>query len=241
MEVDIFIPCFIDQTSPETAINMIKILEKLGVKSNYNPEQSCCGQMAFNSGFWDEAKVLGEKFIHDFSNNRPIVSPSASCMGMVKNHYNKLFHNTSLHNEYKILRENIFEFSDFVVNYLKKEDIGAEFEAKVCYHYSCAAQNEYGLKDEAVRLIKNVKGVEYLEMENPTECCGFGGTFSVKHHAISAAMGEKKVENALKTGADFIISTDSSCLLHQDAYIKKKKLPIKVLHIVDFLAKGIHV
>ncbi len=238
MTVDIFIPCFIDQLFPETGMNMVKILEKFGVEVNYNDNQTCCGQMAFNSGFWDEAKEMGEKFINDFPNNRPIVSPSASCTGFVKNYYDKLFFNTGLHLEYKRLQKNMFEFTDFMVNELKETDIGATFNHKITFHDSCAAKREYGLTDETRILLRNVKGLELIEMEEADTCCGFGGTFSVKHEAISSAMAEQKVQNALKTEAEFIVSTDSSCLMHQEGYIKKHKHDIKTIHIVDILASG---
>ncbi len=239
MIVDAFIPCFIDQAFPDTAFNMIKLLEKLGVEVHYNPNQSCCGQMAFNSGFWDEAKSMGEKFIKDFPNNRPVVSPSASCSGMVKKNYSKLFHNSSLHNEYKILQGNTYEISDFLVNVLKKEDVGAEFNHKVTYHESCASKREYGLTHEARTLLKNVKGLELVEMNEADTCCGFGGTFSVKFEGISTAMVEQKVENALATKAEYIVSTDASCLMNIQAYINKQKLPIKTIHIVDVLAANL--
>ena len=239
MIVDAFIPCFIDQAFPDTAFNMIKLLEKLGVEVHYNPNQSCCGQMAFNSGFWDEAKSMGEKFIKDFPNNRPVVSPSASCSGMVKKNYSKLFHNSSLHNEYKILQGNTYEISDFLVNVLKKEDVGAEFNHKVTYHESCASKREYGLTHEARTLLKNVKGLELVEMNEADTCCGFGGTFSVKFEGISSAMVEQKVENALATEAEYIVSTDASCLMNIQGYIDKQKLPIKTIHIVDVLAANL--
>lgn len=238
MLVDIFIPCFVDQIYPQTGMNMVKILEKSGVDVHYNGNQTCCGQMAFNSGFWDEAKLLGEKFIKDFLNDRPIITPSASCAGMVRNYYPWLFHNTALHYEYKQLKKNLTEFTDFMVNVLKTDDVGAEFNHVVTYHDSCAALREYGLKDEPRKLLRNVKGLELREMKDSDVCCGFGGTFSVKFEPISAAMAEQKVNNALATGAEYIVSTDSSCLMHQQAFIDKHKLPIKTIHIIDLLATG---
>ncbi|MFK5856640.1 MAG: (Fe-S)-binding protein [Bacteroidota bacterium] len=239
MEVDIFIPCFIDQVYPQTGFNMIKVLEKAGVKVHYNPNQTCCGQMAFNAGFWDKAKKLGEKFIGDFDNGRLIVGPSASCIGYVRNGYNELFYNGAFHNEYKQLQRNIYEITDFLVNIVKVTDFGSVFEHKITYHDSCAALREYNLKDEPRQLLKNVKGLELIEMENTHECCGFGGTFSVKFEPISTAMAEQKVHNALDTGAEYIVSTDSSCLMHQYGYIKKHNLPLKVAHVVDVLASGL--
>lgn len=238
MTIDIFIPCFIDQLYPQTAFNMVKILEKLGHTIEYNTNQTCCGQTAFNAGFWDEAKTLGEKFIKDFSNNRAIVGPSASCVGMVRNYYSELFHNTALHIECRQLQKNLFEFTEFLVKELKVLDVGATFEAKVTYHDSCSALREIGIKEEARLLLQNVKGLELIEMKDNETCCGFGGSFSVKHEAISTAIAEQKVNNAIDTGAEYIVSTDLSCLMHMDAYIKKHKLPIKIMHLIDVLASG---
>jgi L-lactate dehydrogenase complex protein LldE len=238
MEVDIFVPCFIDQVYPDTAWNMVKVLEKAGVKVHYNTEQTCCGQMAFNSGYWEDAKKLGEKFIKDFTRGRPVVTPSASCAGYVRNYFDELFYNSALHIECKQLQRNLFEITDFLVNVMKVTDLGAVFEHKVTYHDSCAGQNEYGLASEGRQLLKKVKGLELIEMEESDTCCGFGGTFSVKFEAISTAMAEQKVHHALETGAEYIVSTDSSCLMHQEGYINKHKLPLKVAHIVDVLASG---
>ena len=238
MIVDIFIPCFIDQMYPETGFNMIKILKKLDIEVHYNPEQTCCGQMAFNSGFWDEAKEMGEKFINDFPNNRPIVAPTASCVGMIRNYYGELFHNTALHNEYRQLQKNMFEFTEFLVKVLKVTDLGAEFNAKVTYHDSCSSLGELKSNNEARQLLKNVKGLELVEMKDHDVCCGFGGSLSIKNEAISSAMAEQKVLNAIETGAEYIVSTDLSCLMHQHSYAKKQKLPIKIIHIIDILASG---
>jgi len=238
MLVDLFIPCFIDQIYPETGMNMVRVLEKLGVDVHYNGNQTCCGQMAFNSGFWDEAKAMGEKFIRDFPNDRPIVGPSASCIGFVRNYFPWLFHNTALHYEYKQLRKNIYEFTDFMVNILGKEEVGAIFPHPVVYHSSCASLREYGLKDEPIRLLNHVRGLEIRQMKESDVCCGFGGTFSVKFEPISVAMAEQKVKNALETGAEYIVSTDSSCLMHLQGYIDRHQLPLKTIHIIDVLASG---
>ncbi len=238
MEVDVFIPCFIDQVYPATGINMVKILKKAGIKVNYNPNQTCCGQMAFNSGFMDEAKAIGEKFIKDFPFDRPVVGPSASCAGFIRNYYQQLFHNSALHNEYKQLKRNIYEFSDFMVNVARVIDLGAVFPEKVTFHDSCAAQREYGLTDQPRKLLSKVQGIELIEMEERDVCCGFGGSFTIKHEPISVAMAEQKVSNALATGASYIVSTDASCLMHLDSYIKKNNLPIRTIHLIDVLASG---
>jgi L-lactate dehydrogenase complex protein LldE len=239
MLVDLFIPCFVDQFFPQTGMNMVKVLEKLGVDVHYNKNQTCCGQMAFNSGFWDDAKEMGEKFIRDFPNDRPIVGPSASCAGMVKNYYPWMFHNSGLHYEYKQLRRNFFEFTDFLVNFLRVESVGAKFPHVVTWHDSCAALREYGLKDEGRILLSKVEGLVLREMKNTQVCCGFGGTFSVKFEPVSAAMAEQKVKHAMDTGAEYIVSTDSSCLMHMQGYIDKHGLPIRTIHVIDVLATGL--
>jgi L-lactate dehydrogenase complex protein LldE len=239
MIVDLFIPCFIDQVYPDTALNMVKILEKVGCGVNYNPEQTCCGQPAFNAGYRDECKEVGEKFIREFQNDRYIVTPSASCSGFVKNYYPEMFHNSVLHNEYKQIQKNMFEISDFLVNVLKITDLGAKLEGVATYHDSCAALREYGIKREPRVLLEKVRGLELREMEDTETCCGFGGSFSVKFEPIAVGMGEQKVNNALNTGADYIISTDVSCLMHMDGYAKKQGKNVKMMHLVDVLASGL--
>ncbi len=239
MEIDLFIPCFIDQIYPDTAFNVVKLLKKAGVKVNYNPEQTCCGQPAYNSGYWDETKSLAKKFIKDFPGDRLIVSPSASCTGFIKNYYSELFTKNDL--EYAIqlkLRERLFELTDFLVKKIKFTDFGASFPHKVSYHDACTALREYGVKKEPRELLSKVKGLELIEMEETATCCGFGGTFSAKFKSISSAMTEQKVEHALNTGAEYIISTESSCILNLEGYIKKNNIPIKPIHIADILASG---
>lgn len=238
MNVQIFIPCFVDQLYPETAFNMIKVLEKAGCTVSYNPSQTCCGQPAFNAGFWDEAKSVCTKFIKDFSSNDIIVTPSASCAGFVRNYYTKLFENSSLHHTVIDTSKRIFEFSEFITEVLKIDDIGASLNGKATYHDSCAALRECKIKEGPRKLLSQVKGLEVIEMNDVETCCGFGGTFAVKFEAISVAMGEQKVENALATGAAYLISTDHSCLMHLQGYINQKGYKLKTMHLADVLAGG---
>lgn len=239
MQVELFIPCFIDQFYPETAQNTVRVLEKAGCSVFYNPEQTCCGQPAFNSGYWKEARIVAEKFLHDFSGEKLIVSPSASCTGFVKNYYQNLFiDDLALLKQSEKISENIFELTDFLVNKLQINDLNAGFPHKVTFHDSCAGLREYGIKNEPRKLLEHVKGLELLEMKNTNTCCGFGGTFAAKFHHISTAMTEQKVENALETGAEYIVSTEASCLMNIESYIKKQKLPIKTIHLADVLASG---
>jgi L-lactate dehydrogenase complex protein LldE len=239
MNVDVFIPCFIDQFYPETAFNFIKLLEMAGCKVNYNPEQTCCGQPSFNSGYWKETKTLAIKFLEDFKKSEIIVAPSASCTGFIRNYYSKLFSEDSvLLKKTREITPRIFEFSDFLVNQIGKTDFDAQFNHRVTFHDSCAGLREYGIKKEPRILLQKVKGLELVEMEKLETCCGFGGTFSAKFHSVSTAMTEQKVEHAIKTGAEYIVSTEASCLMNIDAYIRKQKLPIKTIHLADLLAAG---
>lgn len=238
MNVQVFIPCFVDQLFPETAFNMIKVLEKAGCTVSYNTSQTCCGQPAFNAGFWDESKSVCTKFLKDLSGDEYIVSPSASCVGFVRNYYSKLFENSSYHHEVQDTGRRIFELSEFLVNVISKEDFGAVLKGKATYHDSCAGLRECKIKHEPRKLLSNVKGLDLVELQDVETCCGFGGTFAVKFEPISIGMGEQKVENALATGAEFLISTDLSCLMHLKGYINQKGYTLKTMHIADVLAAG---
>lgn len=238
MKVQLFIPCFVDQLYPQTAFNMVKVLEKAGCDVVYNTNQTCCGQPAFNAGFWDEARTVCSKFLKDFEGADYIVAPSASCVGFVRNYYAKLFENSSQHNQVKDLSKRIYEFSEFLVDVLKIENFGAVLNTAATYHDSCAALRECKIKEAPRKLLSNVKGLQLAEMNDVETCCGFGGTFAVKFDAISIGMVDQKVTNAGATGAALIISTDLSCLMHIDGYIKGKDLPLQTMHIADVLASG---
>ena len=238
MKVQLFIPCFVDQLYPETAFNMVKVLEKACCDVTYNTNQTCCGQPGFNAGFWNEAKEVATKFLKDFEGTDYIVAPSASCVGFVRNYYSGLFANSSLHNNVKDLSKRIFEFTEFLTDVLKIENYGAIFNAKATYHDSCAALRECKIKEGPRKLLQKVKGLELAEMDETETCCGFGGSFAIKFEAISIAMADQKVQHALATNAEYIISTDLSCLMHLDGYINKKNLPVKTIHIADVLASG---
>ncbi|MDP9229821.1 MAG: (Fe-S)-binding protein [Bacteroidota bacterium] len=238
MNIQLFIPCFVDQLYPQTAFNMIKVLEKTGCTVTYNTNQTCCGQPAFNAGFWNEAKDVCSKFIKDFSGSDYIVAPSASCVGFVRNYYSGLFDNSSVHNNVKDLSKRVYEFSEFMVQVLQIQNVGATLHGKATYHDSCAGLRECKIKKEPRLLLSFVKGLEVTEMNDVETCCGFGGTFAIKFEPISMAMAEQKVDNALATGAEYIISTDLSCLMHIDGYIKNKGYSLKSMHIADVLASG---
>lgn len=238
MNVHVFIPCFVDQLYPEAGFNTIKVLERAGCNVSYNPAQTCCGQPAFNAGYWGESREVCNKFINDFSDANYVVVPSASCAGFIKNYFPKIFDNASNQTEITQFQTKVFELSDFLVNILKVENLGARLEGKATFHDSCAALRECHIKSEPRKLLKNVLGLDLIELKENETCCGFGGTFAVKFEDISVAMGEQKAQHVLNTGAQILISTDLSCLMHIDGIIGTKNYPVKSMHLADVLASG---
>ena len=238
MTVQLFVPCFIDQLYPQVAFNTVKVLEKAGCEVKYNTNQTCCGQPAFNAGFWGESKDVCTKFVQDFDTADYIVSPSASCTGFVRNNYGKLFENNAFQSPAKKVTNQIFELAEFLVKILKVTDVGAEFNAKVTYHDSCAALRECNIKDEPRALLAAVKGLELVEMKETTTCGGFGGSLAVKYDTISVAMADQKIDNAIATEAEYIVSTDTSCLMHLEGRINFNGKAIKIIHLADILASG---
>jgi L-lactate dehydrogenase complex protein LldE len=241
--VDIFIPCFVDQLYPHTALNMVKVLEAVGCQVHYNASQTCCGQPAYNAGYKQQSRDIADKFLTDFaaptSAPRYVVSPSASCVGMVRNSYSHLYAGTPESARCSAVQQRTYELTEFLVDVLGIKEIPkAKLAGRYTYHDSCSALRECGIRAAPRQLLDSVAGLERIEMAETTTCCGFGGTFAVKFEAISVAMAQQKVEHALATGADYLVSTDVSCLMHLEAYIRREKLGIKTLHIADVLASG---
>jgi L-lactate dehydrogenase complex protein LldE len=238
MKVQLFIPCFIDQLYPQVAFNTVKVLEKAGCTVAYNTQQTCCGQPAFNAGFWGESKDVCTKFVQDFDGADYIVSPSASCAGFIRNNYGKLFENNAFQSPAKKVSSQIFELSEFLVKILGITELGASFNGKATFHDSCAGLRECNIKAEPRVLLSQVTGLELVEMNDTETCCGFGGSFAVKYDTISVAMADQKIDNAIATEAEFIISTDMSCLMHLDGRINHHGQQMKVIHLADVLASG---
>jgi L-lactate dehydrogenase complex protein LldE len=238
MKVQLFIPCFIDQLYPQVAFNTVKILEKAGCTVSYNTQQTCCGQPAFNAGFWGESKDVCTKFVQDFDGADYIVSPSASCAGFIRNNYGKLFENNAFQSPAKKVSSQIFELSEFLVKILGVTALGASFNGKATFHDSCAGLRECNIKAEPRALLSQVNGLELVEMNETETCCGFGGSFAVKYDTISVAMADQKIDHAIATEAEYIISTDMSCLMHLDGRINFNGQQIKVIHLADVLASG---
>lgn len=238
MNVQLFIPCFVDQLYPEIGMHTARLLEMAGCTVSYNANQTCCGQPAYNAGFLQDARKVSEKFIADFAGTDYIVAPSGSCVGYVRGSFEEMFNNTSCHNDARQITKRIYDLSEFLIDVLKKDDFGATLNGVATYHDACGALRECGIKAGPRQLLSKVKGLELREMKECETCCGFGGTFAVKYEPISIGMAQTKVNSALETGAEYMISTDISCLMHMDAYIRKAGIPLRVMHLAEVLASG---
>ena len=238
LKVDIFIPCLIDQYYPDIAHNMIKVLERLGCDVQYNAEQTCCGRIAFEDGYWDHCKEVGEKLIMELQHERYIVCPGAACTATVKCQYPALFHNSSMHNQYKSVQKHMFEFSDFLVNVMNASDIGARYNAKAVMFDACKAVHELKIRSAPRLLLSKVRELTLIETPSTYTCCGMSGGLDRNNEKLAVEIGSKIIQDFIAVGADTIISTDMDCLMHFDSIIKKNNWPIKVAHLADVLASG---
>lgn len=236
MTITLFIPCFIDTFYPQVGVSMVKILERLGHTIEVPVELTCCGQPAFNSGCWMEARLVAEKVLLRLRKAEVIVIASGSCGAMVKNYYPELFAGTALEAEARSVAERCFEFSEFLVDRLGVTDVGARFQARVTYHDGCHSLREMNIREAPRHLLAQVKGIELIEMKQVV-CCGFGGTFSAKYPAISTAMGEVKCAAVEETQADYIVSSDSSCLMHIQGLLDRQGKKVRGIHLAEILAQ----
>ena len=238
MTVTLFIPCFVDLMFPQVGISMVNILERLGHTIDYPEELACCGQPAFNSGYWPEARSVAVKVLHRLKDAEVVVIASGSCGAMLKVFYRELFEGTDHAEAAAQLSSKCYEFSDFLVSKLGIADLGARFPAKVTFHDGCHGLRELGIKRPARQLLDKVQGLQLIEMSDVETCCGFGGTFATKFPMISTAMGEVKCASALETGADYIVSNDSSCLMHLQGLLSRQGSKLKTIHLAEVLAQS---
>lgn len=235
-EVALFIPCYIDQFFPKIAQSTARLLAKYGVPVVYPEEQTCCGQPAFNSGYWEEARGVIHHFCDVFEKYRYIVCPSGSCTAMCR----IFFGHVDPDERIVGVGRRVFELTEFLVEVLGVSDTGASFPHKVTMHSGCHGRRELGILEQPLKLLGNVKGMTYCELPNIEECCGFGGTFSVKMPGTSIAMGKTKVENIVKSGADVVCSVDISCLMHVGGILRRNPdtRHIQTIHIAEILTSG---
>lgn len=238
LRVALFITCLGDQFFPQVGECAVRVLRRLGVEVTFNPAQTCCGQPAFNTGFRQEAREVAARVLDLFDEADYVVAPSGSCTSMVRVFYPELFADDPERlRKVEQLRARFFEFSEFLVKVLKVEDVGASFRRRVTYHDSCHLLRELGIEEEPRRLIRAVRGVELVEMQDHRLCCGFGGSFSVKFPEVSVAMAEDKLRAAADQGVAYLVANDSGCLMHLAGVIHRQDLPLQTLHLAELLAK----
>lgn len=235
--VSLFIQCLVDTMFPKTGEAMITVLERLGIPYNFPSNQTCCGQPAYNSGYKREAAAAAKHFVKIFEKSEIIICPSGSCVHMVRHHYPELLKEDPKLQEKAIeIGRKTFEFTQYLVDELNITDVDSSFEGSVTYHDSCHLSRGLGIIEQPRTLLKNIKGLELVEMKDSDTCCGFGGTFSVNYPEISTSMVDDKIANILESGAETVVGCDISCLMNILGRISRRKENVKVLHIAQVLA-----
>jgi L-lactate dehydrogenase complex protein LldE len=236
LKVSLLVTCLADNFFPHVAVATVRLLRRLGVEVEFPAAQTCCGQPQFNSGYPVHARELARHAIRTFSGEQHVVTPSGSCAAMVKLEYPELFHGDRVwSHRAQDLSRRTHELSDFLVNVLKLEDVGARFEGKATYHMACHLRG-LGVTTEPERLLRKVKGLELVPLERADECCGFGGSFSVRYPAISGAMVQDKAGFIEQTGADVVVATDAGCLMNILGCLRRRGSRVRALHLAEVLA-----
>jgi L-lactate dehydrogenase complex protein LldE len=236
----LFITCFNDTLFPQTGRAVVSLLERLGVAIDFPLEQTCCGQMHFNTGYADEAVPLVRRFVRAFADSEVVVSPSASCVGMVRDLYPRvaaLSGDARLQDEVEALRPRVLELSELLVDRMGVADVGAFFPHRVTYHPTCHSLRMLHLGDRPKRLLRAVKGIELVDLPEARECCGFGGTFAIKNADTSIAMLSDKIRTILDTGAEVCASADNSCLMHIGGALSRQRAGVRPMHVAEILAQ----
>ena len=239
MRISLFITCYNDTLFPETGRAVVHLLERLGVEVEFRPRQTCCGQMHANTGFRSEAFSQAKRLVRLYADAEAVVIPSSSCVAMIRDQYSGLFDelgDEALHREFATLVPRVYELSEFLVDKLGVEDVGAYFPHRVTYHASCHGVRALHLGDKPYRLLGKVRGLELAELANVDRCCGFGGTFSVKNGEVSSAMMTAKLQDVLATRAEYCTALDNSCLMHLGGAMHREYAGMRTLHMAQILA-----
>ncbi len=239
VRIALFITCFNDTLFPRTGRAVVELLERLGHEVVFPAEQTCCGQMHFNTGYVDEATALVRRFARVFAGEEVIVCPSGSCAGMVRDAYPRvaeLARDEELARDVRALGERVFELSELLVDVLGVEDVGAYYPHRVTYHPTCHSLRLLEVGDKPLRLLRAVRGLELIELGEPFECCGFGGTFAVKNADVSTAMLADKVRHVLDTRAEVCAAADNSCLMHIGGGLARLRTGTRTVHLAEILA-----
>lgn len=235
MQVALFITCLLDAFYPRVGQSSVRVLERLGVRVEFPTAQTCCGQPAYNSGFEDEARIAASTLLDAFRDSERVVSPSGSCVAMVRNYIPGLFADTARAEEARALANKTFELCEFLVDELGVVDVGAKLQSRATYHPSCHGSRGLGVREQPLTLLRHVDGLELVDLPYAEDCCGFGGTFAVKFGELSEDMGRTKARHAAETGADILTGIDMSCLMHIGGVLRRGEAPMKVMHVAEIL------
>jgi len=247
VKASIFITCICDGIYPRVGEAMVRVLEQQGVELDFPTGQTCCGQPALTSGYWDDAREIAKTLLDTFKDSPCVVTPAGSCLAAIKEFYPVLFEKDKYYyNLSKELIGKIHEFSEFLVEVLQVTKARERFPYpfpyrfphRVTYHSSCHPRRFLGIDQHMYTLLKNVKDLDFVPLTHEEQCCGFGGTFSVKMPEISEAMVDAKVADILNTGADVVVGTDLSCLMNIDGRLRKQGSKVRVMHIAELLDEG---
>jgi len=236
MEASLFITCLGDLFEPSIGVAMVRLLRKHGVALDFPEGQTCCGQPAFNTGNWDEARLVARRMMNVFEGSEYVVSPSASCTAMVREQFPVLFANEARELERaRSLASRTYEFIEFLVKVLGVTEPNARFDGTLTYHYTCH-QRALGLTEEAENLVRRIEGATYVPLERKEQCCGFGGAFAVKVSDVSGSMVNDKVDCIIRTGADAVVVNDTGCIMNIGGALRRRNVPIRVVHLARILA-----
>jgi L-lactate dehydrogenase complex protein LldE len=239
MRTSLFITCYNDTLYPETGRAVVRLLERLGVDLDFQPKQTCCGQMHANTGFRAEAFSQAKRFIRLYQDAETVVVPSSSCVAMIRDQYPGLvaeLGNAELRQQFEALVPRVYELSEFLIDRLGVEDVGAYFPHRVTYHASCHGVRALHLGNRPWQLMAKVRGLDLVPLNNLDRCCGFGGTFSVKNAEVSSAMLAVKLQDVIATGAEYCTALDNSCLMHLGGAMHREYVGMKTIHLAQILA-----
>lgn len=235
MKVTLFATCLVDMFQSNVGVATVELLERLGCEIDFPESQICCGQPSYNSGYVKDTKEAMKRMIDTFEDAEYVVSPSGSCAYMLKE-YPHIFKGDQVWEpKAQKLADKTYELTQFIVEVLKVEDVGARFEGRATYHTSCHMTRLLGVKEAPMILLKNVEGLQFTELPGKEQCCGFGGTFSVKMAQISEQMVDEKIQHVEETGAEYLISADAGCLMNIGGRMERRGKPVQVLHIAEVL------
>jgi L-lactate dehydrogenase complex protein LldE len=243
MRISLFITCYNDTLFPATGKAVVSLLERLGHQIDFPLQQTCCGQMHFNTGYRREALPLAKRFVSIFQDAEAVCIPSSSCVAMIRDYYPELARESGDEKfaaDVNNLLPRIFEFAELLTDRLQLEDVGAYFPHRVTYHASCHGLRSLHLGDKPLRLLRKVAGIDLIELENSDRCCGFGGTFAIKNAEVSTAMLSDKVRSVLTTRAEVCTACDNSCLMHIAGMLHRQYAGVRAMHIAEILASEVH-